>query len=213
MNTLRSLSFIASLFFSIAMFGQPSDLVGNIEFSLQKISDQTWGVYAKPSVNISPSTQTTTGSGQVTLVAPKDFAYTDLKNMGGAWVENARVDGPVEAHNKSYISFGFVTDSPKLNLYPNELSLLFTILVAEEFEGSFALFENGNDPFAVPNSYESNPGNDIGIIDYGGESGLQYYTYAGNSSMEPAVQVFTKKSTQQKTKAKAVFTSEVDSQD
>ena len=209
MNTLQSVLVLACFSFSITAIAQPTDLKGNIQFSFQKISGQTWGVYVLPDQSISPSNRTTTGSGQVTLVAPVDFTYSNLKNWGGTWVENARVDGPIEAYDKAYVSFGFVTDNPKLNLFPNGKSLLFTIDIPVEHEGHISLFENGNDPFSVPNSFESNPGNDIGIIDYGVKGGIQFYSYSNNSISEnQAPAIFAKNEKQgKKKKAKAIFTS------
>ena len=188
MNTLRSTLLLTFFSLSSFVFAQNTP---SLLFSMKQLSDNTWGVFVKPNQDISPTTNTATGSGQVTLVAPIDFDYESLENYGGNWVENARVDGPEEATDKSYISFGFVADAPKLNIYPNEASLLFTFEVTEGFEGSFSLFENGVDPFAVPNSYHSNPGNDLGIIDYGVPGQLMFYTYEGNhSSSEQAQAIF-----------------------
>ena len=177
MNTLRTIISLTILCFATAAFAQQTP---SLLFKLEKISEHTYGVFVQPGQNIDPSGNTTTGSGQVTLVAPVGFDYANFENFGGTWVENARVDGPVEAPNSSYISFGFVTDTPKLSLYASSETLLFSFDVDTEFDGSFSLFENGADVFSVPNSYQSNPGNDLGIIDYGSAKGIQFYTYAGN---------------------------------
>lgn len=209
MNTLRSIFFLACFSITFAAFAQAPDMQGNLKFSFQKISDQTWGVFVLPDESLTPSSRTTMGTGQVTLVAPVDFTYANLENKGGTWVENARVNGPVEAFDKAYISFGFVTDNPKLNLFPNEESLLFTLEIDEEYEGMIALFENGNDPFSVPNSFESNPGNDITVIDYGTQGGLQYYSYAENyHQTNRAPSLLAKNNVTNKKKAKAVFASD-----
>lgn len=209
MNTLRPIFILAFFAVATASFAQPSNLEGNLKFSLQKITGQTWGVFVMPNETITPSRRTVTGTGQVTLVTPVDFKYSNLTNEGGSWVENARVDGPIEAYDRAYISFGFVTDSPKLDLFPNTESLLFTIEIAEEYEGMITLFENGNDPFSVPNSFESNPGNDLAVIDYGGQAGIQYYTYDENYTGQFSVsQIMADRKDAKNEKAKALFTSE-----
>jgi hypothetical protein len=46
------------------------------------------------------------------------------------------------------------------------------------------LFDNANDPFVAPNSYSSNPGNDLGVVDLGAKGGLAYYGYARNYSSD-----------------------------
>jgi hypothetical protein len=176
MNTVKLIFTIAILSCTTFVFGQE----GQLFFSLQQISDITWGVFVKPGDAISPSAKTAAGSGQVTIVAPIDFQYANLEEFGGSWVENARVNGPQEATDKSYISFGFVNDNPRIQLIPNEETLLFTFTTDAVFNGSFQLFDNQNDPFNTPNSYETNPGNDLGMLDFGTGNGMQTYQYSGN---------------------------------
>jgi hypothetical protein len=81
---------------------------------------------------------------------------------------------------KSYVSFGFVVDQPRIKIFPNEETLLFTFVAGADFVGQVELFDNENDPFMTPNSYNSNPGNDLGVIDVGSKNGLAYYGYARN---------------------------------
>lgn len=182
MNTLRTLSFALLTFsFAVTLSAQTSKSVNGLEFKLQLMADNTtWGVFVRPDNSISPSGNTMTGSGQVTLVAPEDFTYTNFKNHGGMWEENARVDDPIEAPGMSYISFGFVTDEPRIKLLPNKETLLFTFTSNTASFGQIALIDNENDPFAAPNSYNSNPGNDLGVIDLSNSNGLVYYMYARN---------------------------------
>jgi hypothetical protein len=184
MNTLRTLSFIfIASFATAALSAQTTN--SSLEFKLQLLEDNlTWGVFVKPDNSIAPSTRTSTGSGQVTLVVPVGFAYDNLKNHGGTWIENARVNSPVEAPGKAYVSFGFVTDEPRIKLFSGEETLLFTFTCEAAYTNQIALFDNDNDPFAVPNSYESNPGNDLGVIDYGFSGGLAYYTYSKNYDVD-----------------------------
>ena len=148
MKTLRSLLTIAIVTFASSIFAQNESLL----FSLQQLPDLSWGVFVKPIETIIPSDRTAAGSGQVTIVAPADFSYTAFTNVGGTWVENARVNSPEEATDKAYISFGFVNDNPRIELYPNEETLLFTFMCSNDFAAEMSLFENNTDPFATPNS-------------------------------------------------------------
>lgn len=172
-------------------FAQLENATKALEFSLQLLPDQSWGVFVKPNEMIVPSERTITGSGQVTLVTTLDFDYSEFINHGGNWIENARVNGPLEASHKAYVSFGFVTDNPKINFYPNEETLLFSFKTEEVLHGTFRLFDNSSDPFNPSNSYDSNPGNDIGVIDAGNSNGLQYYIYGGNYKVEVVKPVFS----------------------
>lgn len=181
MNTNRLLSCCLFFFaFSFSIFAQPGDM-GGLQFKLQLMDNQgTWGVFVIPDNTISPSSNLNTGSGQVTIVTPVDFNYTNFQSLAGTWVQNARVNAPVEATDKAYISFGFVMDEPKIQLYPQEETLLFTLESATTYAGEIQLIDNENDPFLPPNSYNSNPGNDLGIIDFSSSDGLVYYTYTSN---------------------------------
>ena len=184
MKTFRNFAVI--LFsFCATTFAAAQDMQSSLEFKIQLLSDNvTYGVFVKPDFTISPTSKTQTGSGQVTLVTPTNFSYSNFKNLAGTWVENARVDAPTEATNKSYVSFGFVVDNPRIQLFPNEETLLFTFTTDAAFNGQIALFNNENDPFMTPNSYGSNPGNDLGMVDLGTKGGMAYYTYARNYSTE-----------------------------
>lgn len=203
MNTLKTFFFLTLASFSTVLFAQPDNALRALNFKIQQIDNNTYGVFVKADNNIIPSERTITGSGQVTLVAPVDFSYANLENAGGTWVENARVNGPAEATDKAYISFGFVTDYPKINIYPNEETLLFSFTTDEAFNGTFSLFENQVDPFSTPNSYGTNPGNDLGIIDAGTQGGLQYYAYAGNYEGNDVQAVFTSNKKKNKRNRKA----------
>ncbi len=186
MRTFNTLTICLLAFFATSIVSaQSSDFQSSLEFKIQLLSDNvTYGVFVKPDFTISPTSKTQTGSGQVTLVTPTNFAYSNFKNLAGTWVENARVDAPTEASDKSYVSFGFVVDNPRIQLFPNEETLLFTFTTDAAFNGQIALFNNEYDPFMTPNSYGSNPGNDLGMVDLGTKGGMAYYTYARNYSTE-----------------------------
>lgn len=185
MKIFTTLSICLLTFFATSFVSaQSNDMLSSLEFKIQQLDNGTYGVFVKPDHTITPSNKTQTGAGQVTLVVPTNFDYSNFKNIAGTWEENARVDAPTEATDKSYISFGFVTDYPRIKLFPNEETLLFTFKADEAFNGQVALFDNQNDPFMTPNSYGTNPGNDLGVIDLGATGGMVYYSYARNYSTE-----------------------------
>lgn len=186
MNTLRLLTASLLTCCNLLIFAQTDSSEKSLHFELRQMPESnTWGVFLCPSHQISPSEQTCTGSGQVTIVAPVNFTYSNFKNYSGTWVQNARVDGPVEAPEKAYISFGFVTDEPKIKIFPNQRTLLFTFTAHDDRATKIALIDNDNDPFSVPNSYGSNPGNELGMIDYGSGK-VRIYTFASVISGEGA---------------------------
>jgi hypothetical protein len=171
------------------LFSQYSELNRCLQLSLKKFPNgHTWGVYLKTDNAVFPTTRTIVGTGQITIVAPLGFEYVSFISKSGKWIENARVDGPVEARQKSYISFGFVEDEPRVLLFPGEETLLFTFDSHSGFVKDIHLMDNEKDPFAAPNSYNSNPGNDLGIIDYGNSKNLFYYIYASNYGEKTASQ-------------------------
>lgn len=179
----RLLAFGLTLLFSTAVLGQPGNM-GGLQFKLLQVDNNTWGVFVLPMATISPTANTGAGTGQVTLVVPESFTFTNLKNYGGSWSQNARVNSPAEAPGRSYVSFGFVNDEPKIRLFAFESTLLFSFDVTPETSEYIQLFDNQNDPFLPPNSYNSNPGNDLAIIDFGHASGVVYYTYDSNLGTE-----------------------------
>jgi hypothetical protein len=155
-----------------------SSAFGQLHLKLQLIDDNTWGVYVKPQ-GITPTTSTITGSAQVTLVMPKNFAWSNLVSVSGQWTNNATVNGPSENLNKSYVSFGLVQDLPKIVYKAGEETLLFKIDRTDPCPDSIYLIDCNTpgitDPFcpdkvdATPgvNSFNSNPGNEFSVIDFG----------------------------------------------
>ncbi len=149
-----------------------------LEFKLQLMDDTTWGVYVRPDTTITPTSSTITGSGQVTLVAPTGFTYSGFTNVSGTWLENARVNAPPENPTRDYISFGFQTDNPQIVYQAGSETLLFKFVRVGSCPDSLYLIENGVDPFdQLPNSANSNPGNDLSVVDYGASA---YYYYSRN---------------------------------
>ncbi len=140
-----------------------------------------WGVYVDPQPSINPSANTLTGSGQITMVAPLNFAIVDFNSVSGFWSNNAIINGPLENPTKSYISFGLNNDIPKIVYSQTAPTLLFTFRKASNFcPGALYLIENGVDPFDdLPNSANSNPGNEITVLDFA-TMPLSIYEYGEN---------------------------------
>jgi hypothetical protein len=183
MNTLKYTFTSLMILLSFQLIAQTENTVADMKFVLKQLNDNTtWGVFVIPGPSIQPSKRSNTGTGQVTIVAPAGFVYAGLENFGGTWIENARVDSPMEAPESSYISFGFVTDEPRIKYLPGKETLLFTF-IPEDSNNEISLFNNEDDPFATPNTYGSNPGNDLGVIDFDRNGDVIAYNYGGNVGM------------------------------
>ncbi len=215
MNTFRNIIISFALLLSFQLSAQMENAVADLNFKLQLMDDNyTWGVFVVPGETINPTKKSKTGSGQVTIVAPAGFAYAGLENISGTWIENARVDGPMEAPNKAYISFGFVSDEPRIKYVAGKETLLFTF-IPEAANVELSLIDNLNDPFVAPNTFGSNPGNDLGVIDFGHSNGMQVYVYGGNLQTEgnPSNPMFVNKNStgnkaQTSSEYKVIFASE-----
>ncbi|MCC6724152.1 MAG: T9SS type A sorting domain-containing protein [Saprospiraceae bacterium] len=138
-----------------------------------------WGVYTKVCGNASPTGNTITGSGQVTFKFPSGASVANLTSISGTWSQNATVLNPSESVGFTYVSVGFLVDNPQIIYQSNNETLLFTFVL----NGSSAtpqLLQNGVDPFDhLPNSANSNPGNELTVLDFGTQP-LGIYTYVGN---------------------------------
>lgn len=196
-------------------YSQINKVVNDLNFGLEPLEDgETWAVFVVPGPAIEPSERITTGTGQVTLVTSLDFGYTNLVSHAGTWEENARVNGPMEAPKNAYLSFGFVTDDPKIKLATATKTLLFTF-VPTTHGSAFHLIDNVNDPFASPNTYGSNPGNDLGIIDFSRDGTMLAYGFGTNLIQAKAASAIfasqngsTKPATTAKAEGKVIFVSE-----
>ncbi|MBI5915276.1 MAG: hypothetical protein HY842_07860, partial [Bacteroidetes bacterium] len=177
MTTSRLFLLLLCSFFSFSVSAQ-------LDFKLQLMPNGTrWGVYAIPDSTISPSSNTITGSGQVTIVAPLGFEIEGFQNGSGLWTNNAVINAPVENPSRSYISFGLVSDMPGIDYSATQPTLLFTFKKTGDCPDSLHLIENGVDPFdQLPNSANSNPGNEITVIDFG-VFPIGQYTYHDNIAL------------------------------
>ncbi len=159
-------------------------LSAQLELKIQIEPDgKTYGVYVRPDDTITPSSNTYTGTGQVTMVVPNGFEYTNFTEVAGNWgylpSQVSIVHAPIENPNFDYISIGLDDDTPQI-IYENDVeTLLFTFERVGNCSGEIHLIDNENDPFAqLPNSAGTNPGNDLGVFDFG--NGLASYFYSRN---------------------------------
>ncbi len=161
-------------FFLFSSFG-----FGQLEFKLALMPDSSsWGVYLQPKETINPSTNTITGSGQITLVVPSGYQFGNFESIAGIWEMNSRINSPIENPHKDYISFGFFADNPQIKIQKDHETLLFTLEKVSPCPFEFYLIDNQSDPFAqLPNSIGVNPGNEMSVFDLTLSS--QYF-YTGN---------------------------------
>ncbi len=145
--------------------------------------DNLWGIFVKADSTISPSQNILLGSGQVTVVAPTNFEVTNMISYMGSWVLNARVNSPIENGDKDYISFGIRLSEKVSQLGQYDETLILTFSSDNDCPTSLYLIEE-DDPFVVtsPNSMNTNPGNDLQMVDIG--QGAAIYRYHGNYDLE-----------------------------
>lgn len=149
-------------------------------FKIEALPDgESWGVFVKPCSDLTPSFNTITGSGQVTLVFQKGLTVSGFTSQSGTWIVDAAINGPVEAPDKTYVSIGFITDNPKIVFHSELETQLFSFKLNGAGTKTPALLENGKDPFnQLPNSMNTNPGNELSVIDFG-VSPTGFYNFSG----------------------------------
>ncbi len=173
---MQTRQLLMSCLLAMSAFSASAQLHLTLRYS---ITGEAWEVWVKP-VGVNPSPVTITGSGQVTLVAPHGFVLNNLTSFGGLWVQNSRVNAPLENPNRDYLSFGMVTDNPQIVFQANTETLLFSFAKSGICPDTMYLINNATDPFAqFPNSVNSNAGNELSVIDFGVVPPI-IYGYGGN---------------------------------
>mgnify|MGYP001303743967 CR=1 FL=1 len=174
-----------AILFSIAFVALLSvSLHAQLELRIGILADgETYAVYVRPDATINPSPMTITGTGQITIVAPSNFTYTNFTNVSGIWSANATVTSPVENPTKRYISIGLTLDDG-IDYVSGQETMLFKLKRTSACGPEVYLIAD-NDPFAqLPNSAGTNPGNDLSVIDIG-RAGLPSYFYSKNYGSAP----------------------------
>ncbi len=138
-----------------------------IQFKLQWLPDSVaWGVFARPEPGVAIPKYTIIGSGQVTLVVPPGSRFANLKSFSGTWEFNSFVPTPAENPAADYLSIGLLTADPPIVLQDGEETLLLTFQAGSEAMPDWMYLMPNDDPFnQLPNSVNSNPGNDLTVLD------------------------------------------------
>ncbi len=136
--------------------------------------NQRYRVFMKPSKTPIPNLTT---SAQVTIKVPhlngadRFVVEQVVSNVDGTlWLNNSRVDAPVEAPNSDYISFNLnMVGSPNSFNWQKDTELeVFSFANAGKCTAPISLLNNETDPFAVPNnSASTNPGNQFSNLGWG----------------------------------------------
>lgn len=139
--------------------------------------DNHWGIFVKVDSSIQPTRDILLGSGQLTVVVPTGFEIGEMKSYMGSWVENARANAPIENPEKDYVSFGIQLSEAITQLGTNPEVLILTFNEANgNCPASLNLIDK-DDPFVAtsPNSLNTNPGNDLQMIDLGNARSIYRY--------------------------------------
>lgn len=153
-----------------------------MKLKLQLMPDgQTWGVYVKPDDSISPSNLTITGTAQVTVVMPKNYAWSQLESVSGTWSADAGVNGPVANPNRKYVMFGLTNDFPHISYKNGQETLLFTFKKAGDCPDSLHLVDCSTDPLcSLPIGY--NARNEFSVFDPVGPAFYEYHSNYASSA-------------------------------
>ncbi len=157
-----------------------SSYFGDLLYKLKLMPDgESWGAYVKPAPGVFPNTnQTIVGTGQVTVVMPKEYTVNSVTSVNGTWASDAVVIGPTENPTKRYQSFGLITETNPIPFQAGVETLLFTFKGNGSCPDDIYLIETQSDPFNdLPNSEGSNPSNEITVFDM---VSLDVYVYGGN---------------------------------
>ena len=155
-------------------------LYSQLKMKLQLMPDgESYGVYVIAESWVNPTANTITASGQVTIVMPLDFQWSNVVNHHGNWISNAAVISPPDNVSVKYVSFGLQNDDPQIIFSPTTETLLFTFKNTGDCPDFLYLIDCGtpteSDPFCYPNSMQTNPGNDLAVFDFGNGTAVLYY--------------------------------------
>ena len=152
-----------------------------VEFKLI-FNNGFYEVYLRP--NITPASPNLTLTGQVTLKVPhalgtNRFTLSNVKSgvTGTGWQMTSRIDAPIEDPKADYLSFelSFVGGGPEVfHWQANQEVKVFSFQNKGPCLGVLTLLTN-TDPFMLPNSSGTNPGNQIAIMGLNIDN-----TYIGN---------------------------------
>lgn len=151
------------------------------------ISDQRYHVYMYPG---STPTRNLSLTGQVTLKMPHaanaadSFKTTGIQSTSAAieWKQSSRVNAPTEDTESDYLSFTMNLSDPQALQWQADQELeVFSFANSNACLGPVVLMKD-SDPFnAIPNSADTNPGNQFTNLGWGS---ADKNNYAGNYGCE-----------------------------
>ena len=123
-----------------------------------------YAVYMKPDTAPTPDLLV---SAQITLVAPHTATF-QIANLNSTvtnanWLQHSRVNAPLENTAADYLSIGYFAGGtvPKFNWVANTEKKVLTFTSPQGCVAGLKLMDNA-DPFnQLPNSVNTNPGNEI----------------------------------------------------
>lgn len=158
------------------------NLNAQFEMTVRQLRTDAFGVFVKVQSGFQPSKRTITGTGQVTFITQKETIVKRIESFFGEWNNFDLVSAPIEDPNNNYISIGLTGGFDGIFYRENKEILLFTIMIDKKtLNERIRLIDNHKDSFALlPNSYGSNPGNELSAIDP--LDNMKVYQYIGNYS-------------------------------
>jgi hypothetical protein len=146
-------------------------------------TDQRYHVYMHPGSMPAPNMSLTS---QVTLKLPHasgadsfNVANISTPLSGITWTANSRVNAPKEDTTADYLSFTMTPSNPQAFTWQSGKALeVFSFANTGACLGAVTLMNNTSDPFnTVPNSMDTNPGNQFTNLGWGSSDANNY---AGN---------------------------------
>ena len=152
-----------------------------IFMKLQLMPDMSWGVYVKAQGY--DGENTTTGSGQVTVVMPAEFEWENLVSYNGLWTNDVGYISPIENPERKYVSFNLASAEPTHPiLFAEESETLLFTFESQECPDTLFLIDcstpNETDPFCPPNTNNSSPSNELSVLSF--DDGLKFYNFMDN---------------------------------
>ncbi|WGZ95557.1 MAG: hypothetical protein QJT81_06100 [Candidatus Thiothrix putei] len=144
-----------------------------LEYTVRRdAGSNRYRVYMRPQATPSNNLSMT---GQITLKVPhgtgaNQFAVTDLKSAvsGVQWELNSRSDAPTEALGADYLSFTFSpTGSSAFGWKAGQEIEVFSFTNNSDCSGNVSVMENTDAFNTLPNSANTNPGNQFNNVGWG----------------------------------------------
>jgi len=167
-------SFLISL---IAILMLAHSAMAGIEFELENSGNivRVLAVSSEdfaPPLNMTASAQVTFRVPTGTVISSTDSGQGDaVANLNGSWNLNSRSNAPLENNAYDYLSVGLTSLGTTAIIYRAHVPVPLFEFEVYNCLGSIELIDNESDPFnQMPNSANSNPGNQIAVLGDGGDN-------------------------------------------